>query len=318
MCNLTNPIYQDADKAREHLEAIRWPDGPICPHCGVVDSATELKGKAHRPGLYKCRECRRQFSVTVGTVFEQSKIPLNKWVLAAQLMASSKKGYSAHQLHRTIGVTYKTAWFMLHRLREAMKPTFDEKFGQGGATVEVDETYIGTNKEAKAAQQKTLGRKAKGGWGHKNAVVTLVERGGKARSFHISGKMFDGVEKALQDNVSLDARLMTDEASMYRVIGQKFAYHGTVNHGAKEYVRGVDYTNTVENFFSVFKRGMRGIYQHCSSDHLQRYLTEFDFRYNHRSANGIEDAERAEILLSGIAGRRLTYNLPSGETQVQT
>jgi transposase-like protein len=153
MCDLTNPIYSDADKARQHLEAIRWPHGPVCPHCGVVDEATELKGAAHRPGLYKCRECRRQFSVTVGTVFERSKIALNKWILAAQLISSSKKGYSAHQLHRTIGVTYKTAWFMMHRLREAMKPTADEKFGSGGATVEADETFIGTDRKKAAAQR---------------------------------------------------------------------------------------------------------------------------------------------------------------------
>jgi transposase-like protein len=304
MCDLTNPIYNDAEKAREHLEAIRWPNGPVCPHCGVVDSATALQGKAHRPGLYKCKECRQQFSVTVGTVFERSKIPLNKWILAAQLMASSKKGYSAHQLHRTIGVTYKTAWFMMHRLREAMKPKkLERKLGEGGGTVEADETYFGT----KPKEELTLGRKPKGGWGHKNAVFTLVERDGTARSFHISGRMFDGVKQALQEHVSLDASLMTDEAKMYRVIGKKFAYHGTVNHGKKEYVRGVDYTNTVENFFSVFKRGMRGVYQHCSSDHLQRYLTEFDFRYNNRSAKGIEDSERAKRLLEGAEGRRLMY-----------
>ena len=314
MCDLTNPIYHDADKAREHLEAIRWPNGPVCAHCNSVDESTELKGKAHRPGLYKCRVCRKQFSVTVGTVFERSKIPLNKWVLAAQLMASSKKGYSAHQLHRTINVTYKTAWFMMHRLREAMKPTDSDKFGSGGGIVEADETYIGTDPEKKAQQlERRRGRKPRGGWGHKNAVFTLVERGGKARSFHIAGPMFDGVKKALQAGVSLDAWLMTDEHKMYNNIGKGFAYHGRVNHSKKEWRRGVDYTNTVENFFSVFKRGMRGIYQHCGSQHLQRYLTEFDFRYNNRQALGVSDSERAETLLFGIGGKRLTYQRPAGE-----
>lgn len=304
--NLTNPIYHDADKAREHLEATVWPNGPVCPHCGVEGNAHLMTGKSTRPGLYKCRECRKPFTVTVGTVFEHSKVPLNKWVLASHLMASSKKGFSAHQLHRTIGVTYKTAWFMFHRLREAMKPTETPEFGAGGAVVEIDETFIGTNKEAMKAATERLGRKPKAGWSGKNVVVSLVQRGGKARSFHISGPMFDGIKLALQ-GVSREAMLMTDEASMYKVIGKEFAYHGTVNHSIKEWKRGVDYTNTVENFFSVFKRGMRGIYQHCSSDHLQRYLTEFDFRYNHRSSTGIEDAERAELLLKGISGRRLTY-----------
>jgi hypothetical protein len=189
---------------------------------------------------------------------------------------------------------------MFHRLREAMKPAESPIFGSGGATVEADETYIGTKK----------GAKKRAGWGHKNAVFTLVERGGKARSFHISGNMFEGVKLALK-GVSPEARLQTDEAKMYNVIGKQFSYHGRVNHGIKEYVRGTDYTNTVENFFSVFKRGMRGIYQHCTSDHLQRYLSEFDFRYNNRSALGVEDTERAELLLKGIGGKRLTYKRPA-------
>ena len=310
MCDLTNPIYNDPKKAREHLEATVWPNGPVCPHCGVLDQATKMEGKKHRPGLYNCRECRRQFSVTVGTVFERSKIPLNKWVLASHLMASSKKGFSAHQLHRTIGVTYKTAWFMMHRLREAMKPKKLEKMGSGGGVVEADETYIGTDKKALAKYEREVGRKPKAGWGHKNAVFTLVERNGNARSFHIAGNMFEGVKLALQ-GVSREATLQTDEASMYRVIGKEFVYHGTVNHSAKEWKRGTDYTNTVENFFSVFKRGMKGVYQHCTSDHLQRYLTEFDFRYNHRSSKGIEDKERAQLLLKGISGKRLTYKQPA-------
>lgn len=305
MTDSTSPIYNNEEAARAHLEKLRWPNGPICPHCGVIGTAYKITAKADskspaRPGLYKCKDCRSQFSVTVGTVFERSKIPLHKWVYASHLVASSKKGISAHQLHRTLGVTYKTAWFMEHRLREAMKPAGNvtPKMGTGGGVVEADETYIGTA---------TGKKKAKGGWGHKNAVFSLVERGGQVRSFHISGNMFEGVKQALQANVSLDAYLQTDEAKMYNNIGKSFAGHGRVNHSAKEYVRGVDYTNTVENFFSVFKRGMRGIYQHCSSAHLHRYLAEFDFRYNYRSKNGIEDAERAELLLAGIGGKRLTY-----------
>jgi transposase-like protein len=314
-----NPIYTNEEAARKHLEGIRWPDGPICPKCGSVrKDHYQITAKADsktgaRAGLWKCKDCRSQFSVTVGTVFERSKIPLHQWVYASHLMASSKKGISAHQLHRTLGVTYKTAWFMEHRLREAMRPTdqdFAEKLGTGGKVVEADETYFGTDKEKLAASIDSLGRKPRAGYGHKNAIFSLVERGGKVRSFHISGPMFDGVKQALQAGVSLEAHLQTDQAKMYNNLGKSFASHGRVDHSKKEYVRGTDYTNTVENFFSVFKRGMRGIYQHCSSTHLHRYLAEFDFRYNNRSANGIEDAERSEILLAGIGGKRLTYRRP--------
>lgn len=317
MCDLTNPIYHDAEKARKHLEAIHWPKGPICPHCKTENKATKLEGKSHRPGLYKCNECRRQFTVTVGTIFERSKVPLNKWVLAAQLMASSKKGYSAHQLHRTIGVTYKTAWFMFHRLREAMKPKQLEKLASGNMSgpVEADETYIGTDKEKMADFVESTGRKPKAGFAHKNAVFTLIERNGEARSFVITGSMFDGVKKALKDNVDPSAWLMTDEAKMYKKIAKNFAGHGTVNHSEKEWKRGINYTNTAESFFSVFKRGMKGIYQHCGSQHLQRYLHEFDFRYNHRSANGIEDSERATILLEGASGKRLMYKRSAEEAR---
>lgn len=313
MSAFTSRIYHNEDAARKHLEAIRWPNGPTCPHCGVESKDHyALQGEKHRPGLRKCQDCRKQFSVTVGTVFERSKIPLHKWVYAAALLASSKKGISAHQIHRTIGVTYKTAWFLLHRLREAAKPVGNvtPKMGSGGGVVEADETYIGTDKDKLAESVAIRGRKPKAGYGHKNAVFALVERGGQVRSFHISGSMFEGVKQALQANVSLEAYLQTDQASMYNNIGKSFAGHGRVDHSKKEYARGTDYTNTVENFFSVFKRGMRGIYQHCSSQHLGRYLAEFDFRYNNRSATGVEDAERAERLLAGIGGKRLTYRRP--------
>lgn len=317
MCNLTDPIYTDAEAARKHLEATVWPEGPVCPHCKSVDNSTALQGKATRPGVYKCKDCRRQFTVTVGSIFERSKVPLNKWLLASTLMASSKKGYSAHQLHRTIGVTYKTAWFMFHRIREAMKPKQLEKLASGNQSgpVEADETYIGTDKGKMADFVESTGRKPKAGFSHKNAVFTLVERGGEARSFVITGAMFDGVKKALKANVDPSAWLMTDEAKMYKNIANDFAGHGTVNHSEKEWVRGINYTNTAESYFSVFKRGMKGVYQHCSSQHLQRYLNEFDFRYNHRSATGVEDSERAEKLLQGAHGRRLMYQRSAEEME---
>jgi transposase-like protein len=299
---LNAPHFHDNDKARAYLESIRWPAGdPVCPHCFVVGGHYQLQGKAHRPGLWKCHTCREQFSVTVGTVFERSKIPLSKWLLATHLLCSSKKGISSHQLMRTLGVTYKTAWFLSHRIRHAMSDIGGGLMGSGGGTVEADEAYIG-RKPGKA--------KGRAGWGHKNTVFALVERGGKVRSQHITGKTFDGVKAALKANVSPDANLMTDEASMYANVGQQFASHQTVNHSKKEYVRGNAHTNTVEGVFSVFKRGMVGTYQHCTADHLHRYLSEFDFRYNNRSALGVEDAERARNALKAIEGKRLTYRRP--------
>jgi transposase-like protein len=298
--SLNAPHFHDDDEARAYLERVRWPDGPVCPHCGVIGNHYQLEGKAHRKGLYKCCEklCHKQFSVTVGTVFERSHIPLSKWLAAAYLMCSSKKGISAHQLHRTLGVTYKTAWFLAHRIRFAMADFGKTgKMGSGGGVVEADETYVG----------RKPGRRKASGWGHKEVVFTLVERDGQARSFHISGKMFDGVKKAMRENVSPDARLATDEARMYRNIAKQFAEHLTVNHSQDEYVRGDASTNTIEGFFSVFKRGMTGVYQHCSSDHLHRYLAEFDFRYNHRAALEINDTQRTVDALAGIGGKRLTY-----------
>jgi len=300
MTALTAPHFHDETVAREYLEGIRWPNGPVCPHCGVEGSHYALKGKAHRPGLWKCKDCRKQFSVTVGTVFERSKIPLTKWLMAAYLLCSSKKGISAHQLHRTLGVTYKTAWFLAHRIREAMITAPTGPMGEGGGTVEADETYIGVRKGAKKGS----------GWGHKQKVFALVERGGNVRSMRISGPMFDGIKEGLKQ-VSPDAHLMTDDARLYWKIGKAFASHNTVNHSQGEYGRGPVHTNTIEGYFSIFKRGMKGIYQHCSEDHLQRYLTEFDFRYNHRSALGVEDGQRVRDALKGIEGKRLTYRATS-------
>lgn len=310
MTDLTKPIYTNATKAREHLERIQWPNGPVCPHCGNVDQAriTKLKGKSTRPGVYKCNECRQPFSVTVGTVFERSKIPLNKWVLATHLMAASKKGVSAHQLHRMIGVTYKTAWFMEHRIREAMKEdnASSGPLGGPGRVVEADETYFGD----KAVVTKRT-KRGKSGLASKRAVVALVERGGKVRSFHVESATKGTVREVLVRNVYRDTTLYTDESNLYPVVGREFAGHETVRHTAGEYVRGLVHTNTVENVFSVFKRGMKGVYQHCAEKHLHRYLAEFDFRYNRRSALGIEDDERAHALLASIRGKRLTYRRPN-------
>lgn len=308
MTALTAPHFHDETEARKYLESIRWPNGPVCPHCGVegghyaIKAKTEGSKTAARPGLYKCADCRKNFSVTVGTVFERSKIPLTKWLMAAYLMCSSKKGISAHQLHRTLGVTYKTAWFLAHRIREAMIVAPTGPLGSGGGTVEVDETYIGRKKGAK---------KNKSGWGHKMQVLSLVERGGHVRSIRISGKMFDGIKEGLKQ-VAPEAHLMTDDARLYWKVGKAFASHNTVNHSKGEYGRGPVHTNTIEGFFSVFKRGMKGVYQHCSEDHLQRYLTEFDFRYNHRSSLGVEDGQRVVDALRGIEGKRLTYRSARG------
>jgi transposase-like protein len=277
--NLTSPIFQDADKAREHLEATRWPHGSICPHCGLVGEATKIAGKSARPGLYQCnaKECREQFTVTVGTVFERSKVPLNKWLLATYLMTSSKKGISAHQVGRTLGVTYKTAWFMCHRIREAMNPAEPGSMGGEGKVVEVDETYVGGREKNKHANK----RETK--WDHlggKQAVVTLVERSGEARSFHVANVTARTIRKVVVAHASRKSHLMTDGARMYPKLGEEFAGHSAVDHSAGEYVReGFHHSNTVESYFAILKRGVMGTFHHISEAHLQRYLHEFDFRY---------------------------------------
>lgn len=307
MCDLTNPIFTDAKKAREHLESLRWAAGRFCPHCGAVEGTSFVRGKRHRPGLYYCNECKKQFTVTIGTIFERSKIPLNKWMLAFHLMSSSKKGVSAHQLHRMLGVTYKTAWFMAHRIRECMRPAFNNgPLGGEGKAVEADETYIGGKEKNKHKWKRTS---AIGGQG-KEVVFSLVERGGSVRSHHVanvSGKTLRPIIKAQVDRKSI---LMTDEAGQYREVGLEFARHGKVNHGIEEYVRGDAYTNTVEGYFSILKRGITGVYHHVSQAHLKRYLAEFDFRYNERSALGVSDAERAAKAIKGAEGKRLAYQQP--------
>lgn len=244
--NLTDPIFTDADKARAHLEAQRWPNGPVCPHCGVVAEATKLEGRAHRPGVYQCNACREQFTATVGTVFERSKVPLNKWLLASYLMASSKKGISAHQIHRTLGVTYKTAWFMCHRLREAMRDAAPEPMGGPGKVVEADETYMGGKEKNRHANK----RKGDRGGVMKEAVVTLVERDGRARSFHVASVTAKTLRGVVVTNVSRKSHLMTDGSNVYPRLGKEFAAHSSVDHVKGEYVReGFHHSNTAENYF---------------------------------------------------------------------
>jgi transposase-like protein len=304
MFDLTNPIFTDADKAREHLEAVNWPEGPFCPHCGECENVHRLQGKSTRPGLIQCNSCLKNFTVTVGTVFERSKVPLNKWLLATYLLASSKKGMSAHQLHRMLGVTYKTAWFMCHRIREAMKDTDNDPMGGYGKTIEADETYVG-GKVGNRHASKRHGSKKLSPFKDKQPVVSLVERGGNVRSFHVAKVTGPQLREVLVTNADRGSWLMTDEHAGYKNVGKEYVGHGIVSHSRGEYGRaGVFHTNTIENFFSIFKRGIIGVYHHVSEAHLSRYTTEFDFRYNTRS---ITDGERADAILSGIVGKRLTY-----------
>jgi transposase-like protein len=309
MFDLTAPIYSDETAAREHLESIRWADGVYCPHCGGYDDIRKLGGAAAEKGLWHCKPCRKKFTVTVGTVFERSHIPLTKWVAAFHLMCSSKKGISAHQGHRMLGITYKTAWFMWHRIREAMKAgglSNVPPMGGKGKVVEADETYFHELPEHKQPIR-TFPDRPKFGPGHKRAIVSLVERGGQVRSFYAGKATAQDVAKIVRENVHRESRLHTDESRVYWKVGEEFAAHEAVNHSQKEYARGDVTTNTIESFFSVFKRGMRGTYQHCSERHLPRYLAEFDFRYNNRVALECDDNMRTVRALKGISGKRLTY-----------
>lgn len=294
----TQPRFNDDDAAREHLEAIRWPNGAVCPHCGGADRQSKLEGQAHRPGLYFCGHCRQQYTVTVGTVFERSKVALHKWVLATHLMCSSKKGISAHQLHRTLGVTYKTAWFMAHRIREAMNIAPEGQLGGGSAPVEVDETYWGNS---------TPKRKGARGYDHKMKIVSLVERDGEKRTFHVPAVNAKMLRPILKAQIAEQARLMTDESSVYTKVGREFAEHGVVTHSSGEYSRGDITTNTVESSFALLKRGLIGTFHHVGEQHLQRYATEFDFRWNTRAKLGYSDTDRAVAALKNIGGKRITY-----------
>ena len=300
MSVLSKTYFHDEAVAFEYLESVLWADGIVCPHCGVVGGKVyEIKGKSARIGLKTCGSCRRQFTVKVGTVFEHGRMPLHKMLQAVYLITSSKKGISAHQLHRTLEITYKSAWFLVHRIREAMRCGDLAPFGSDGGAVAVDETYIG--------KRKGFGN-PKGGHAHKMAVLGLVDRdSGKCRMFYVENAGGHMVQPIVLDNLSREARLMTDEATMYRTIGREFAEHSSVKHCRKEYVRGDITTNTVEGCFSIFKRGMKGVYQHCGEQHLHRYLAEFEFRYSHREANGYDDAARSVRALEGIMGKRLTY-----------
>lgn len=293
---LSHPIFTDEVAARTALENIRWPDGPFCPHCAATDRIARVETESARPGLHYCNHCKGQFTVTVGTAFERSKVPLTKWWLATYLMCSSKKGMSSHQIHRMLGVTYKTAWFMCHRIREAMKSGGGGLLGTGGGTVEVDETFWGNTKPK--------GQKKGRGYHHKMKVLSLVERDGEKRSFHVPRVNAETLRPILKAQLSEKARLMTDEASAYTLVGREFAGHGVVAHGAGEYARGEDNTNTVESSFALLKRGLYGTFHHVGEQHLQRYADEFDFRWNHRKTS---DILRTQAALSGIEGKRLMY-----------
>jgi len=314
--DLQNPIFTDENAAREALEAARWPNGPYCPHCGATDRLAKVQGtkKSHRPGLWYCNHCKGQFTATVGTVFERSKVPLTKWWLASHLLGSSKKGMSAHQLHRMLGVTYKTAWFMAHRIREAMVEADPPPLGGKDKVVEADETFIGPAQDVFVNDRGWVKQR---GFTTKRKVIALVERGGRARSFKVDDLDAKTIRKTLFENVVLDSTLHTDQAGHYKHPGREFAKHESVNHSEREYARGDVTTNTVEGFFSIFKRGMTGIYQHCGEQHLQRYLAEFDFRYSNRSALGVEDAERVRRIMKGISGKRLTYRRTGGPNLAQ-
>jgi len=299
MSTFTAPMFTDENEARKALEAVRWPTGPVCPHCGGTEQIVRVEGvkHSHRPGLLYCNDCKGQFTVTVGTVFERSKIPLAKWWMATHLLCSSKKGISSHQIHRTLGVTYKTAWFMTHRIREAMKSP-KGLLGGGGKTVEADETYL--SKSPKTRKPAGLSLNAKPA----PQVFALVERGGNIRSMYLDDK---NVRGALTDHLDEKSRLVTDGSNTYKFVMPSKEQHESVDHSKREWARGDVHTNTLESHFSLFKRGLVGTYQHMDKKHLDRYLAEFDFRYNNRAKLGISDVSRTVNAMKGLEGKRLTY-----------
>jgi len=304
---LSAPHFHNEESAYEFVQSRLWPDNkPVCPFCGGYERTGKLSGKSTRIGVHKCYDCRKPFTVKVGTIFEGSHIPLRLWLQGIFLIASSKKGISSNQLHRTLGITLKSAWFMSHRVREAMKTGNLAPFGSGGGIVEVDETYIGHDKTIKPKGQKK-GR----GFHHKNKVLSLIDRTtGQSQSMVVDNIKTKTLIPILQAKIAPEARVMTDEAGQYVHLRKHFASHGFTRHKSGQYVSREDrsvHTNTIEGFFSVFKRGMRGVYQHCGHHHLHRYLAEFDFRYNNRIRLGVDDVERAEKLLQGVVGKRLTY-----------
>ena len=302
---LSAPHFHNEEAAYAYVEACIWPEGPVCPHCGGVERISKMQGKSTRVGAYKCYQCRKPFTVKIGTIFEDSKVAMHIWLQAMYLIAGSKKGISSNQLHRTLGVTLKTAWFMSHRIREAMRSDDTSIFGTGGGTVEVDETFIG----------KLKGAPVKRAFHHKMKVLALVDRDSRqAHTMVIENVKAETLMPIVLGNVAREARVMTDEHSGYRDMGKFFAAHGTTSHGRGQYVDPADrsvHSNTVEGYFSIFKRGMKGVYQFCGEQHLHRYLAEFEFRYNNRVALGCNDADRADALLSGVIGKRLTYQTAS-------
>jgi transposase-like protein len=300
--------FRDERAAYAYVESEIWPNGRVCPHCGVVYRSGPLKGKSTRIGVYKCYACRKPFTVKIGTIFESSHVPLHIWLQAIHLICSSKKGFSANQFARILGVDIKTGWFIGHRIREAMDESGSGQLGGERKTLEVDETFQGFVKGGpKWILHPEYGWQRQRAYGDKRKIVTLVERGGKARSVKVENVTAREVRRVVMENADTASHLHTDQAHMYRAIGRRFASHEAVDHGAEEWVRGDAHTNTVEGFFSIFKRGMTGIYQHCSERHLHRYLAEFDFRYSHRIKLGVDDAERARLALQGVVGKRLAY-----------
>ena len=294
--NITDPIFHNEDKALAHITASRWPDGePTCPHCG--STRTRIMGGKTQAGMHLCNDCRDKFTVRTGTVMERSHIPLHKWLLATHLMAASKKGMSAKQMERLLGVTYKSAWFLCHRIREAMDGALgDGPLGGGNKVVEADETFVGGKQKNRSTRRVAP----------KKPVLALVEREGHVRSFHIANVTAKHVRGLIVTNVDRATHLMTDEAPVYTRVGREFAGHSVVNHSMKEYVTtgGFKHSNTAENFFSIFKRGVIGTYHHMSEAHLGRYCREFDLRYNTRT---MSDGDRASVILKGMEGKRLTY-----------
>jgi transposase-like protein len=298
MSVLSCPEFHNEEAAYAYVEARIWADSRACPHCGVVGKSSKMGGKSTRIGAYKCYACRKPFTVKIGTIFEASHVPMNLWLQAIYLICSSKKGISSNQLHRTLGVTLKTAWFMSHRIREAMRDDGIVNFGAGGGVVEVDETFIG----------REPGKEVKRGVGHKMKVLTLVDRStGRAKSMVVDDLKVSTLLPIPKANIAKEAVIHTDEAMQYDNLYKHFAAHASVNHGAEEYVHGDVTTNTVEGYFSIFKRGMKGVYQHASKKHLHRYAGEFAFHYSNRKAVGVEDAARADTALIGVSGKRLTY-----------
>jgi transposase-like protein len=310
MSALNQAHFQDADKAREYLEKIQWPNGPVCPHCGVIGEHYQITGKSARPGLWKCKDCREQFTVTVGTVFERSKIKLNVWLQAVFLLCTSKKGMSSHQLHRVLGVTYKTAWFMSHRIREAFRDANPGPLGGAGGPVEVDETYYGSGRGGRTGHGANRAKRVRGiGDPRLRQIVSLVDRKGAARSFHIARVDSNNIKPILAAHIAKQATIYTDTAGHYKKMALKadYAGHETVNHSRGEYVRGDVHSNTVESYFGLLKRGLYGTYHHVSEAHLQRYINEFDFRFTNRKSQGVEDHARTLKALGQIRGKRLTY-----------